>query len=128
MGEKVQIGPAVYSVLDTEWKAALTDGGRAPQQRFLFVRLSITNSGGTPMHVPTFELQSANGTRYQEVTQNMEGVRDWLGILRTVQPANTDHGYVVFDVPIAAYKLIIPANSDLENEKYALVEIPVQFE
>jgi hypothetical protein len=128
MGERVQIGPAIYNVLEAEWKPALTEGGRAPRHRFLFLRVSITNSGGSPVHVPAFELQAANGTRYQEMSQNMEGVRDWLGILRSVQPANTDRGYVVFDAPIAAYKLIIPANSDLENEKYAIVEIPVQFE
>jgi hypothetical protein len=128
MGDRVQIGPAIYNVLESEWKAALTEGGRAPQHRFLFLRVSVTNSGGAPISAPAFELQAANGTRYQEVTQNMEGVREWLGILRTVQPANTERGYVVFDVPMAAYKLVIPADSDIENEKHALVEIPVQFE
>jgi hypothetical protein len=128
MGEKVQIGPTIYNVLESEWKPALTEGGRAPRNRFLFINLSVTNSGGTAVPVPSFELQATDGTRYQEVSQNMEGVRDWLGLLRNVQPAGTQRGVVVFDVPIAAYKLIVPDGSDISEEKYALVEIPVQLE
>ena len=128
MGERVQVGPVIYNVLEADWRTALTEGGRAPQNRFLFVRLSITNSGGSTANVPSFELASENGTRSQEVTENMAGVRDWLGLLRTVRPAATEQGVVVFDVPIGAYKLILPDGSDSASERYAEVEIPVQLE
>ena len=128
MGERVQAGRIIYNVLEAEWKAALTEGGRAPQHRFLFLRVSITNSGGEPVSVPAFELLGANGTNYQEVTENMAGVRNWLGLLRTVAPATTEQGIVVFDAPLAAYKLVLMDGSDVDNERYAHVEIPVALE
>ena len=128
MGERVQAGKIIYNVLEAEWKTALTEGGRAPQHRFLFLRVSMTNSGGEQVNVPAFELESDNGTRYQEVTENLEGVRNWLGLLRTVRPATTEQGIVVFDVPLAAHKLIIVDGSEVDNERYAHIEIPVQLE
>jgi hypothetical protein len=128
MGERVQIGPVIYNILEAEWKTALTEGGRAPQNRFLFIRLTMTNSGGETANVPSFELMAENGNRSQEITEQMEGVRDWLGLLRTVRPAGTEQGVVVFDVPIGAYKLIVPDRSDPATERYAQVEIPVQLE
>src|SRR5262245_17029876 len=70
LGERVQIGPAIYNVLESEWKTALTEGGRAPQNRFLFIKISVTNSGGSTLSMPTFQLQGRDGTKYPEVTQN----------------------------------------------------------
>lgn len=128
MGEKVQVGSAIYTVLESESKPALTEGGRAPKNRFLILHLSIANTGGEAVAAPTFELEGADGTRYPEVNQHMEGVPNWLGLLRTVPPGNTERGSIVFDVPMAAYKLVIPLNSSGGDERYALVEIPVQLE
>jgi hypothetical protein len=128
MGERVQAGKIIYNVLEAEWKAALTEGGRAPQHRFLFLRVSITNSGGQPVSVPAFELLGTNDTNYQEVTENMAGVRNWLGLLRTVAPATTEEGTVVFDAPLAAYKLVLRDGSEVDNERYAHVEVPVALE
>lgn len=128
MGEKVQIGPMTYSVLESEWKTALTEGGRAPKNRFLFLRITMTNSGGQPAAAPSFELEAADGTRYQELTQNVEGVNNWLGLLRNVPPSSSQQGAIIFDAPIAAYKLVIPESGDITQEKYALVEIPVHLE
>ena len=128
MGERVQAGKIIYTALESEWKTALTEGGRAPQHRFLFLRVSMTNSGGEPVNVPALELEGANGTRYQEVTENLQGVQNWLGLMRTVGPATTEQGVIVFDVPLAAYKLIVVDGSEVDNERYAHVEIPVQLE
>lgn len=128
MGERVQAGKVIYNVLEADWKTALSEGGRTPQHRFLILRVSMTNSGGEQVSVPAFELQAADGTRYQEVTENLTGVPDWLGLLRTVRPAATQQGVVVFDAPLAAYKLILSDGADLDEERYAHVEIPVQLE
>ena len=128
MGERVQAGKIIYNVLEAEWKTALTEGGRAPQNRYLFLRVSMTNSGGEPVNVPAFELVADNGTRYQEVTENMDGVRNWLGLLRTVRPATTEQGVVVFDAPLGAHHLVLVDGSEVDSERYAHVEIPVALE
>jgi hypothetical protein len=128
MGEKVQIGNAAYTALETQWKTSLTEGGRAPQHRFLFINMSVSNTGGSTLAFPMFELKSSDGTRHRELTQNMEGVPQWLGIFRSLEPAQSSRGVIVFDVPIAAYKLVIPDNSDVEEERYAEVNLPVQLE
>ena len=128
LGEKVQVGSATYTPLSAEWRASLSEGGPAPQPRFLFVSISVTNNGGSTLAFPMFELKAADGTKHREMTQNMEGVHEWMGIFRSVEPSQTTKGVIVFDVPIAAYKLVIPDNADIENEKYAEVNIPVQLE
>jgi hypothetical protein len=129
MGERVQAPPLVYNVLEADWKPALTEGGKAPKHRFLFIRLSATNSGGQTVAIPPFQLESTDGkTTYQEVTEGMEGVANWLGMLRSVDPAQTDQGYIVFDAPMAAYRLLMYDGRDVDTEKYAIVEIPVMLE
>ena len=129
MGERVQAPPLVYNVLQAEWKPVLSEGGAVPRHRFLFIRLSATNSGGQTVSIPPFQLESADGkTTYQEVTEGMEGVSDWLGMLRSLQPAATEQGYVVFDAPMAAYKLLMYDGNDVDIEKYAIVDIPVTLE
>jgi hypothetical protein len=128
MGEKVQAGPLVYSVLESEWKAALTEGGRAPSHRFLFLRLSITNLAGQPVAIPGLELRGAKGETYPEVTTGMEDVRDWLGLLRSFQPGQTQSGWIVFDAPMGAYKLAVSDGGDVDTEKHALIDIPVHLD
>lgn len=128
MGERVQVGKIIYNVLEADWRTALTEGGRAPQNRFLVVRVSMTNSGGEEVSVPAFELQADDGTKYQEVTDKVGDLRDWLGLLRTVSPATTEQGVVVFDVPLAAYQLVLVDGSEIDSERYAHVRIPVQLE
>jgi len=127
MGERVQAGPLIYTVLEAEWKPQL-DGGRAPVNRFLFIRVSITNSGGSQVSAPAFVLQAPDGKTYEEVTEGLGEVRNWLNILRTIAPAQTEQGYVIFDAPVGAYKLVVSDAGEIGQEKYAHVEIPVQLE
>ena len=49
MGERVQVGPLVYQVLESDWRSELGSGGRTPKDRYLFVKVSITNSSGSPV-------------------------------------------------------------------------------
>ena len=127
MGERVQAGPLIYTVLEAEWKPQL-DGGRTPANRFLFIRVSITNSGGSQVSVPAFVLQAPDGKTYEEVTEGLGEVRGWLNILRTIAPAQTEQGYVIFDAPVGAYKLVMSDAGEIGQEKYAHVEIPVHLE
>lgn len=129
MGERVQAPPFIYNVLEAQWKTELTEGGRAPKHRFLFIRVNATNSGGQSATLPPFQLESQDGSAtYQEVMENMDGVPDWLGMIRTVAPGQTERGYAVFDVPMAAYRLLVYDGKDVAEEKYAIVEIPVSLD
>lgn len=127
MGERVQAGPLVYNALEAEWKTEL-EGGKTPQSRFLLVRVSITNGSGRQISVPSFTLEDAAGKSYPEVTEGVGSVRNWLGILRTVEPSQTEQGYAIFDAPMAAYKLVVSDAGDIGSEKYAHIEIPVHLE
>jgi hypothetical protein len=91
--------------------------------------VSATNSGGQTTTIPPFQLESGDGkTTYQEVSEGMEGVSNWLGMLRSIEPAQTDQGYVVFDAPVGPYKLLMYDGNAVDTEKYAIVDIPVSLE
>jgi hypothetical protein len=128
MGEAVQVGPLIYTVLDAEWFDQLGDppNVRAPQQRFLTIRLSVTNSGSGTSGVPALRLEDSRGRTYEELI-NGEGLSDWLGYLRTVKAAQTERGRLLFDVPLGTYRLRLVNDADPENERVALVEIPLQL-
>src|SRR3954452_17300583 len=121
MGEKVQVATLTYIVLETEWKNSLTpDGtGTAPKDRYLIVRLSAQNTGNAAATMPTMELVAPDKHTYTELTQGIQDVPNWLGLLRNVQPGKTEQGRVVFDAPIGAYKLMISDTSETGSEKYA---------
>lgn len=130
MGEKIQLGGMTYTVLETQWKPALTDAatGRPPKNRYLFVRVSATNGGGTTTGMPAFSIVNAKDESFSEMTEGVQDVPDYLGVLRTVQPAQTEQGWVIFDAPVGAYKLMISDSGEPGSEKYARVDLPVSLE
>lgn len=127
MGEKVQAGPVTYTVLQAEWKPEL-EGGKTPTHRFLFIRLSMTNSSGKTVSVPGFTLQGANGQTYEEVSEGLGSTANWLGMLRNLEPGQTQTGYAIFDAPVGAFQLMLSDAGEVGSEKYAQVEIPVQLD
>ncbi|HYP12863.1 MAG TPA: DUF4352 domain-containing protein, partial [Bryobacteraceae bacterium] len=98
MGQKVQAGPLAYSVTEAEWRNEL-EGGHAPANRFLFLRMSITNNGGTQLAIPSFSLNGRNDKTYSEVTENTGAVTGWMGMLRSLSPGQTEQGWIIFDAP-----------------------------
>src|SRR4051794_5661830 len=66
MGEKIQMGGISYTILETQWKPALTDSGagRPPKDRYLFVRISATNGGGAVANIPAFTIVGPNDRTY----------------------------------------------------------------
>jgi len=67
MGEPVQVGPLIFTILDAEWHDQLGEppNVRTPQQRFLSIRISVTNSGVATSGIPALSLVDSRGTTYE---------------------------------------------------------------
>ncbi|MEK7409178.1 MAG: DUF4352 domain-containing protein [Acidobacteriota bacterium] len=127
MGERVQVGPLIYTVLEGEWRDQLgaPPNLRTPQHRFLILRLSVTNSGARESSIPPLTLIGPGDQSYPELT-NGEGVEQWLGYLRSLSAAGTEHARVLFDVPSGSYRLRVVNEAEPEEERAALIDIPFQ--
>jgi hypothetical protein len=129
MGDHVPIGSLTYTVIESRWQTQLGDPLklRVPQQRFFLIRISVTNGGGSEVSVPLLQLESYAGQTYQE-SQDGEGVSNWLGLIRTLRPAETLQGQILFDVPLTSYRLRVPDGAGPGAEKYAWIAIPLRME
>jgi hypothetical protein len=127
MGERVVVGQLIYTVSEAEWLDQLGEAAapRMPQHRFLAIRLSVTNSGASTFAIPPTALLDGSGQTYTELG-DAEGLAEWLGYLRMLKPAQTEHGRVVFDVPPGAYRLKVFNDSDQEEQISALVSVPYE--
>ena len=128
MGEKAGVGPLTYNVVEKVWRSQLGDTFqiRVPQNRFLLISISATNGGGTEVSVPFLQLEGPDGKVYKEI-ETGEGVDNWFGILRTIQPAQTAQGRILFDVPLSSYRLRL-SDGDSVSGRYAYVPIPLQID
>ncbi|HVO96431.1 MAG TPA: DUF4352 domain-containing protein [Bryobacteraceae bacterium] len=128
IGDKVPTGPLTYNVVERVWRSQLGEGFqiRVPQNRFLLVTLSATNGGGSEVSVPMLQLESADGKIYKEV-ESGEGVDNWFGLLRTIPPAQTLQGRLVFDVPLSTYRLRL-SDGDAASGHFVYVQIPLQID
>jgi hypothetical protein len=129
MGERIEHGPFTYTVVESSWRSQLGEGFniRVPQHRFLILSVSVTNGGGAEVSVPMLSLEASNGEVFPE-SQDGNGVPDWLGVLRTIKPAGTITGRIVFDVPLSTFHLRLPDGGEPGYEKYAMVEIPLRLD
>ena len=127
MGDQVQAGPLNYQIIENDWRPEL-EGGKTPKERFLVLRAVIKNTGSTEVGAPGFTLIGANGTTYPEVTEGVEEVRDWLGLLRRIPPGGTLSGVAIFDAPVGPYKLAVSDAGHIADERHAHIEIPVSLE
>jgi hypothetical protein len=128
MGDKVPAGPLTYNVVEKVWRSQLGEmfQTRMPQNRFLMITVSATNGGGAEVSVPMLQLEGPDGKMYQEI-ENGEGVDNWFGILRTLAPAQTQQGRILFDVPLSSYRLRL-SDGDSVSGHYAYVQIPLQID
>jgi hypothetical protein len=129
MGDKIAVGPLTYTVIDASWKGQLGESykTRTPEQRFLLLTVSVTNSGGKEVSVPLLQLEGPNGQMFNEVP-NGDGVDHWFGLLRTINPAQTQQGLILFDVPLTSYRLRLTDGGDPGFERYAWVKVPLQID
>jgi hypothetical protein len=128
MGENVSAGPLTYNVVEKVWRSQLGEMFqiRVPQHRFLVVTISATNGGGSEVSVPFLQLEGPNGQIYKEL-EDGAGVDNWFGILRTIAPAQTQQGRILFDVPLSSYKLRL-SDGDAVSGRYSYVHLPLQID
>jgi hypothetical protein len=130
MGEQVSVGPNLtYNVIESNWYGQLGEGFqiRPAQQRFLAITLSITNGGGSDVGVPLLSIENSEGKTSTEL-DNGEGLTGWMGLLRNVGPAQTMEGKILFDVPLASYRLRLTDGGGPGAEKYGWVAIPLRLD
>jgi hypothetical protein len=129
MGERVPVGQMTYSVIESAWRTQLGESFkiRTPEQRFLLVKISVTNGTGKDVSIPLLTLEGNNGQMYREIADG-EGVDNWFGLLRTISPGQTQQGNVLFDVPLTSFKLRVPDINETGFEGYAVVDIPLRMD
>lgn len=129
MGDRVPLGPLTYNVIETVWRSQLGNefSVRMPEQRYLLITVSVTNGGGRAVSVPLLTLENEAGKQFTE-SDNGEGVDSWFGLLRTLEPAQTQQGRLLFDVPLGSYRLRLTDGGEPGSEKYAWVTIPLRID
>ena len=129
MGERVPVGQMTYSVIESAWRTQLGESFkiRTPEQRFLLVKISVTNGTGKDVSIPLLTLEGNSGQMYREIADG-EGVDNWFGLLRTISPGQTQQGNVLFDVPLTSFKLRVPDINETGFEGYAVVDIPLRMD
>jgi hypothetical protein len=129
MGERVPVGQMTYSVIESAWRTQLGESFRvrSPEQRFLLIKISVTNGTGKDVSIPFMTLEGTNRQTYRELA-NGEGVESWFGLLRTIGPGETRQGNILFDVPLTSYELRVPDIGDAGLERYVSVQIPLRLD
>src|SRR5580692_10729253 len=129
MGERVSLGPLTYNVVESVWRSQLGDAFkmRIPEQRFFLITISVTNGGGRDVSVPLLNLENNNGQSFLE-SNSGEGVDNWFGLLRNLNPAQTQQGRILFDVPLSSYRLRLTDGGGPGAEKYGWVTIPLRID
>ncbi len=130
MGEHLTLGPNLtYNVIESNWYSQLGEDFkiRSAQQRFLAITLSVTNGGASDVGVPLLSVEDSAGNLTREL-DNGEGLTGWMGLLRNVGPAQTIEGKILFDVPLASYKLRLTDGGGPGVEKYGWVAIPLRMD
>ena len=125
MGERVELGHLVYTVYETQWLTHVGTGpdAKIPTNRFFMIRISTANTSGGELFVPAMTIQADNGQTIEEVS-NGDGLPNWLGSVRRVEPINPLQGNIAFDAPPAHYRLLL---TDEDQANSAYVDIPLTF-
>lgn len=128
LGDPATAGPLTYNVVEAKWRNQLDafPSARVPERNFLLVRVVITNSGGTEMGIPFLKVENSNGDVFTE-SENGAGVDNWLGLIRRISPAQTEDGWLLFDVPTNTYKLRV-SDGAIENEHVAYISMPLSMQ
>jgi hypothetical protein len=125
LGARAEAGHLVYTVFETQWLPQLGSGdsARVPKGRFFLVRLTAVNSGSEAAFIPNMTIQDDQGNTTGELSDG-DGVPQWIGYLRKVNPADSISGNVVFDAEPKHYRLRVTGEN---GEKAALVDLPLSF-
>lgn len=128
LGEPVVAGGLTYKVIEARWRDQLeaSPTPRVPERNFLLVRVQVTNSAGAELGIPFLKVENSNGDTFTE-SENGAGVKNWLGLIRRISPAQTEDGWLLFDVPTNSYKLRV-SDGAVENEHVAYVSVPLNMQ
>jgi hypothetical protein len=128
LGTKAQVGTLGYTVFERQWMNQLGEPGsadaRIPTNRFLLLRISVLNSGGSDASVPNLKLLDDKGKTWDETT-NGDQAPQYIGAVRQVKPADTLQGNVLFDAPPQHYKIVV---TDEDGKETAYVDLPLSFD
>jgi hypothetical protein len=58
----------------------------------------------------------------------IEGVEEWLGVLRNISPAETIQGRIVFEFTPKNYLLRVTDAGEPDRERFAVVYIPLRLD
>jgi hypothetical protein len=128
MGERIQAGNLIYTILEVDWLEQIS--GTVPKEsnsKFAVVRLSVTNAGNKEMSLPMLQLVDDKGNGVMELAE-IEGVEEWLGVLRNISPAETIQGRIVFEVTPKNYLLRVTDAGEPDRERFAMVNIPLRLD
>jgi hypothetical protein len=92
MGERVQVGPYIYTVLEANYKSQLSEeaSAAAPKGRFLVIKMTITNAGKDEAPIPQMTLVNNSNQTVPELQEIKEDLPTWFGgVLRRMKPAQT---------------------------------------
>ncbi|HEY3741968.1 MAG TPA: hypothetical protein VGL53_19085 [Bryobacteraceae bacterium] len=128
MGDRVQVGWFSYTVLELEYKSQLGDSPVAPRPKntYIAIHLQATSSAGNTVSVPFMRLETESGDFIPEV-EDASALPGWFGLFRSVEPAATESGWIVFDAAPANYGLRL-SDGVLDDEKTAMVRIPLRID
>jgi len=126
-GSTVEVGKLIYSVSNPQWSGSLEgeQGPRMPTHKFLVLTVSVTSKNSEAATMPLLTIVDGSGQSYLELDKG-EGLTNWLGLFRKIEPNGSEGGSVVFDVPSGKgpYKLRVSSGGDVEKEITALIEVP----
>ena len=125
LGERADLGHIVYVAFETQWLTHIGEGAaaRIPQHRFFLVRISAVNGGPSDLIMPNITIQDDSGQVYKELSDGT-GVPQWAGYLRSVKPAESVQGNLLFDAPPRHYKMKV---TDETGDRAGLIDIPLSF-
>jgi hypothetical protein len=125
MGDRIELGRLIYTVLETRWLPQIGAGptARVPQSRFFLIRMSVGTTGSGELLLPNLSIEDDQGNSYPELGDG-EGVPQFVGLLHPVTTAQPLAGNILFDAPPQHYRLLL---WDQDNQHTALVDIPLSF-
>jgi hypothetical protein len=125
-GEKATVDKLTYAVIDTQIHPRLGDdpnNPRIPQNRFYVVQIATSSGNNTDVAIPSMTLVDDSGKSYTELADG-SGLQHWMGVARSVSPAQTERGEILFDAPAAHYKLKLTNETDSDD---VYIDLPLNY-
>jgi hypothetical protein len=106
IGDTVSVGYWTYVCNGASWRQSIGSeySRQIPDAEFLVVDLTILNNDKTASVLAPLKLVDEQGREYDESSKRMF-MDSSFGLLKTLNPGVSSHGYAIFDVPHSKYAL-----------------------